>query len=230
MMKRTYIARGVILAATLSLGACGGSGSGDTSSVGNSTVVPISTAALDVTPCLGQSVTPTRTVASLVVPADVITLDPTQASGYPNGRKLQDPVVDLSLAALFLDLTKVPVDTLARIPLDPSGNDEPLGTSFPYLAEAHGGAPVATGGAGFVFRTDAATAYTRVDRMGEPAIATVLVNTASKTAYNDDSPAQDVTGKWVPVFAADLEGLAEALRDDWAGAKLPICAVPKTST
>jgi hypothetical protein len=229
MMKRTYISRAFVLATTLSLGACGdgGGGSGGSSPTAGAGGGTVTAAKLDVTPCLTQTVGG-RSVASLVVP-DVLTLDPTQPSGFPNGRRLQDPVVDLEIAALFLDLKTDPVDTLAKLPLDPSGNDVPLPATFPYLGAAHGGVTTLGSGSGFVFRTDPATAYTRVDRMGEPAVATVLVSTANKTAFNDDSPTQDATGKWAPEFTTDLTALATALQDDLTAAGLKICAVPKTS-
>ena len=217
----------VALASTLALSACGGGGSGASGaeSTTTNTTGTQTGSALDVSPCLNQTVAG-RSVASLVVP-DVLTLDPTKASGFPNGRTLTDPVIDLELAALFLDLRVHPVDTLAKLPLNPSGNDVPLPATFPYLGEAHGGAPAATGGSGFVFRTDAPSAYARVDRMGEPAVATALVRTAQKTAFNNDSPVDDATGKWVPEFTADLTELATALQDDFAAAGLKICAKPK---
>ena len=34
--------------------------------------------------------------------------------------------------------------------------------------------------------------FTRVDRMGMPAISTALIGSAEKNNYNDDSPADDV--------------------------------------
>lgn len=218
------------LLGALALAGCGGGSSGSTASTptpATPTAGTVTSASLDVTPCLNQLVAG-RSVASLVVP-DVITLDLNKPSGFPNGRKLEDPVIDLELAALFLDLKTHAVDTLAKIPLNPSGNDLPLPGVFPYLAEAQGGTPASTGGSGFVFRTDAPSAYNRVDRMGEPAVATALVRAAQKTAFNDDSPTQDATGKWVSEFTADLTELANALQDDFAGAGLKICAVPKAS-
>lgn len=226
-LLRAALSTGVVLL----LAGCGGGG-GD-SGIAPKAAAVTSTAAtttttgtsVDVTPCLTQKVAG-RTVASLVVP-DVLTLDMTQAPGFPNGRKLLDPVIDLELAVLFLDLSKYSPDVLAKIPLDPSGNDEPLPAGFPYLGDAHGGVPPVTGGAGFVFRTDPASSYTRVDRMGEPAVATALVRSAQKTAFNDDSPADDATGKWVPEFTADLTDLTNALKDDFAAAGLQICATPK---
>lgn len=225
-----YAATSFVLLFTLA--GCGSSGSN-----GSSSDAPViaptpspspsaspTTAALDVSPCLNQKVAG-RSVASLVVP-DVVTFDPTQASGFPNGRQLQDPVIDLELAALLLDVTKNPVSTFANIPLDPSGNDKPLPGVFPFLADAWGGAPAAVGGSGFVFRTDSPSSYTRVDRMGEPAVSTALVDTADKSAYNDDNPTVDATGKWVPVFKADLTALAQALDGQLTSLGLKVCAVP----
>lgn len=221
--------------AALILTGCGGDTGGSAGSPAVSTISTVATptpsatatsavlaASFNVTPCFNQKVAG-RTVASLVVP-DVITLDMTQPSGFPNGRQLLDPVIDLELAALFLDLNKHPVDVLAKIPLNPSGNDVPILAAFPYLGNAHGGVPAAVVASGFSFRTDAATAYARIDRMGEPAVATALVRSASKTAFNDDSPTQDATGKWVPEFAADLNELTVALQDDFAAAGLSLCA------
>ncbi len=209
-------------ALVLTLSACGGGGGGGASTTSAPATTPTVGAALDVTPCLNQTVGG-RTVASLAVP-DVLTLDLTKASGFPNGRQLQDPVIDEILNALFLNVNVNPVDTLAKLPLNPSGNDEPLPGDFPYLATAQGGAPAATGGSGFVFRTDAASAYTRVDRMGAPAVSTALIATADKTAYNDDTPAVDATGKWVPEIKTDLTALTKALKSQLQSAGLTVCA------
>ena len=204
------------------LTACGGGGGGGTPAA---PVVAPTFTTVDVTPCLTQSVQG-RTVASLIVP-DVLSLFLNQPGGFPNGRRLEDPVIDLELAALFLDLRTVPVDVLAKLPLNPGGNDKPAPGVFPYLGDAHGGVPASTGGSGFVFRTDVPSAYTRVDRMGEPAVATVLVRSPVKTAFNDDSPSDDANGKWVPEFTDDLTIFADQLKDDFAAMNLKICATPK---
>ena len=206
------------VAGALTLVACGGSDSNGSSSTPTQT-----TQAIDVLPCFAQTVIPGRSLESVVLP-DVVTQDLNVANGYPNGRKLEDPVVDETIAAAFLDLTKYSPLVLANIPLDPYGNDEPLPGVFPYLAVAHGGAPAVTGGAGFVFRTDQPFAYTRVDRMGDPAIATVLIAANDKTAYNDDSPTVDTTLKWLPVIKADLTALTTALKDDFKAKGLTMCA------
>lgn len=212
--------------ALASLAACGGGGggSGGSTSTSSSSSGGQTSASVDVTGCLTQVIPgTTRTVASLVVP-DVLQLDMAAAQGFPNGRRLNDPVVDVTLAALFLDLRTHAPDLFARIPLNPTGPDVPQPAGFPYLAPAQGGVPAVTGGSGFAFRTEAPSSYTRVDRMGFPAVATALVRSAQKTPFNDDSPAQDATGKWAPEFQATLQGLAGALNDDLRGLNLTPCA------
>ncbi|TVV72865.1 DUF4331 family protein [Sphingomonas solaris] len=213
-----------LAAALLALAACGGGGGSDSGSTSTSSSSGGQTgSSVDVTPCLTQQVTSTRTVTNLVVP-DVLQLNLAAAQGFPNGRRLNDPVVDVILAAVFLDLKVHGADTFAKIPLNPSGPDVPQPAGFPYLAPAQGGTPAVTGGSGFVFRTDAPSAYTRVDRMGFPAVATALVSSANKTPFNDDTPAIDATGKWAPEFKATLTTLATALADDLRGLNLTGCA------
>ncbi|MEN0060829.1 MAG: DUF4331 family protein [Myxococcota bacterium] len=74
--------------------------------------------------------------APLVVP-DHLTIDPSGAAAFPNGRGLPDPVMDVTLAVVLLDLGTHPVDVLATLPLNPPANDLPFGSGFPYLANAH---------------------------------------------------------------------------------------------
>ncbi len=92
--------------------------------------------------CLGQPiVTGGPTPAALVVP-DTITLDTTAAAGFPNGRLLTDPVIDVTLAIVLLDMTIAAQDptTLVGV-LNPTMND--LGAegafqpTFPYLWPPH---------------------------------------------------------------------------------------------
>ena len=77
--------------------------------------------------CVGQA-------APLVVP-DVLTLDTTQPAGFPNGRRLTDPVIDITLALLLLNLNTHAVTTL--IGLNPTANDKPFLDDFPYLRPPH---------------------------------------------------------------------------------------------
>jgi hypothetical protein len=169
-------------------------------------------------------------VANLVVP-DVLRLDLSQPAGFPNGRRYEDPVIDVTLAVLFLDLTKHPATTFASIPVNPSASSDktagPPSATFPFLRPPQGNARIAQrGGANWNFRTEPASAYTRVDRMGMPAVATALIGSASKNTYNDDSPAVDATGKWVSEITAQLTALTNALADDFGRLGLSICATP----
>lgn len=179
--------------------------------------------AFNVTRCINQEVAPGLTVANLVVP-DSVTVNLNAPAGFPNGRRLIDPVIDVTLAVIFLDLTRHSPTTFASIPLGPGANDVPFRPAFPYLAAPQGTQPAPQQGANFDFRTDPPSAYVRVDRMGMPAVATALISSASKTAYNDDGPVQDVTGKWVPELTSVLIALTNSLHDDLVNLDLSPCA------
>src|SRR3546814_7059168 len=105
---------------------------------------PPTGATLNVEPCLTQMVRPGVTVAILFIP-DTLKLDFSQPSLFPNGRALPDPVIDYTLAALFLDLTVHPITTLHRIPLGPPANDRPFRSPFPSLPPPQGHPPPAQG-------------------------------------------------------------------------------------
>jgi hypothetical protein len=221
------IRRLAILAVPLALAACSGGGGG-----GGSTATPPTTAPagapLNVQNCLDQPVGPgLRSVANYVVP-DTIKVDLNQPSGFPNGRRLTDSVIDTELAWIFIDLTKHPASVLASRPLGPQANDVPFRSEFPYLAPPQGNPPALTpGGSRFNFRTDPPSAYVQVDRMGMPAIATALISSSAKNSYNDDSPAVDGTRKYVNEITSTLGGLANALADDWQRLGLTVCARPQ---
>ena len=221
-----------VLALTLPLAGCGEDGGDDVLTPAptpppTSTPAPTPTpASFNVMPCLNQTVVPGRTVANLVVP-DLLRMDLTQPAGFPNGRRYTDPVIDVTLAVIFLDLRVHPATTFASIPVNPGGNDRAQPATFPFLAPPHGNPPIAaSGGSNWNFRTEPTTAYTRVDRMGMPAVATALIGSASKNAYNDDSPAIDATGKWVNELVTQLTALTNALDDDFTRLGLTTCAVP----
>jgi len=83
-------------------------------------------------------------VANLVIP-DVLTIDTTATAGFPNGRKLSDPAMDVTLAVLLLDLsvhnpgtfTDLDGDGTPGPSLNPLANDVAFGTTFPYVADPH---------------------------------------------------------------------------------------------
>ena len=177
--------------------------------------------------CLDQVIPGTGvTVAQAVIP-DTLTLDLSAASGFPNGRKLADPVIDVTLAVIFLDLSVNGPGTLAGLPLNPPANDVAFQDTFPYLAASQGSPPLADStGSMFTFRSDPASSYVRVDRMGMPAVSTALIPSSRKNAYNDAGPGDDANGDFVPDLAGTLTALTNALADDLTGAGLTPCAKP----
>ncbi|MEZ4652383.1 MAG: DUF4331 family protein [Candidatus Eisenbacteria bacterium] len=68
---------------------------------------------------------------------DVLRIDPSQPAGFPNGRGLADPVIDVTLAVVLLDLSVHGAGTLAGLPLNPPANDVAFASAFPYLAAPH---------------------------------------------------------------------------------------------
>lgn len=186
------------------------------------TPTPVS---FNVRPCLDQMIPGTGvTVAQAVVP-DTLTLNLSAPSGFPNGRRLADPVIDVTLAVIFLQLSTNGPGTLAGLPLNPPANDVAFRDTFPYLAPPQGSPPVADStGTMFTFRSDPASSYVRVDRMGMPAVSTALIPSARKNAYNDAGPAQDANGDFVPDLASTLTRLTDALADDLISAGLTPCA------
>lgn len=90
---------------------------------------------VDVSKCVNQAL-----AMAHVIP-DVLRLDTSRASVYPNGRNLEDPVVDRLLAIALLDLTDpaatcfggtCTLNTLVGS-LNPAASDPKPLTSFPYL-------------------------------------------------------------------------------------------------
>lgn len=75
------------------------------------------------------------TVLSLVIP-DTLSIDTEADAGFPNGRRLADQAMDITLAVVLLDLTMHPADTFAALPLNPVANDVEFNAEFPYLADA----------------------------------------------------------------------------------------------
>ena len=70
--------------------------------------------------------------APLVLP-DTLAVDLTAESGFPNGRLLEDPVIDVTLAVVLLDLSVHSPGTFVGL-LNPPANDVAFQAGFPYLA------------------------------------------------------------------------------------------------
>jgi hypothetical protein len=75
-------------------------------------------------------------VRPLILP-DVMRVDFTAPAGFPNGRRPEDPALDLTLAVILLDLTEHGVATLADLPLNPPAGDLTPPEAFPYFAAPH---------------------------------------------------------------------------------------------
>lgn len=97
---------------------------------------------LNLTPCtvVGDG---TGSCAAFAVPLilpDTLKINTNEASGFPNGRGLEAPVIDVTLAVALLELTgesapHTAVDLVGV--LNPSANDKAFATTFPYLAGPH---------------------------------------------------------------------------------------------
>ena len=98
----------------------------------------VSVNGLDLPECVGQNVAAGVPVVSLVVP-DTLSIDPSAPAGFPNGRGLADPVIDVTLSVILLELTSGVCGDGACSPvtlvgLNPPANDVDFLAEFPYLA------------------------------------------------------------------------------------------------
>jgi len=102
---------------------------------------------VDPTACTTQEVVSGVTVADLVIP-DTLSIDTAGDAGFPNGRRLADPVMDVTLSVILLDLTVHSPTFLfdadgdgspgpSPTPLNPPANDVSFADAFPYLAAPH---------------------------------------------------------------------------------------------
>lgn len=226
------LAQGLVLSAALLACACDG---GLPAPTQTPSPAPAPTAsappvAYNVENCFTQTIPGSggQTLRSLIIP-DTLKLDLTRPSGYPNGRDLDDPVVDILLAFLFLDFTfsgQSPM-TFANLPLNPPANDRPFSDSFPFLAPPQGNPPLAaTTGTSFDFRTDPDSAFVRVDRMGGPAISVALIGGPLRNPYSDAEQSDDVAGQFMAEQTVQLTNLMNALGDDLERLGLRLCARP----
>lgn len=227
----------VLVGAMMALSACGSGATRTPSPAATPAPTPTpTTSSLDVLPCLNQTVPLARVpagtrVIDLVIP-DTITIWPDRDIGFPNGRLLSDPVIDILLGAILLDVNKAGQNaaSFAAIPLDPPQATRPPLPDFPFANLPNGNPPLDAGtGTGFVFDSAPMSAYVQVDRMGMPAVATAIILGPRKNAYSDGNVQLDTAN----VFAFDLiEGLrrfAEPLQDDIAARGLTSCAVRRVS-
>jgi hypothetical protein len=74
--------------------------------------------------------------APLVVP-DTIKIRIGDPAGFPNGRLPSDPVIDVTLAVILLDLSVDGQDATTLVGLNPTANDVDFLEAFPYFAEPH---------------------------------------------------------------------------------------------
>lgn len=182
----------------------------------------------NVEPCFTQSVPGNNiTVRGLLATPDALNLDMSRTAGFPNGRIPDDQVVDIMVAMLFLDLTESgqSLRTFANLPLNPPRSFPAPTTTFPFLATPTG-TPIlaATTGMQFDFRTDPDSAYISVDRMGNPAVATILVGSSARNTYNDASQSADIAGQFRAEEVAGLQLFMNAIGDDLTNLGLDICA------
>jgi hypothetical protein len=86
---------------------------------------------LGLTPCAAADCV--AQAGPLVVP-DTLKIDVSKPAGFPNGRRLEDPVIDITLAVVMLDLGTHAADTFAKLPVNPPKNDKDFLPDFPYVA------------------------------------------------------------------------------------------------
>ncbi len=222
---RKFINSVAVSALALGLASCGGGGTNNLVSVAPPPPPPTQTAqTFNAERCFTQ-LFGSQTVRDVLVP-DVVTINLAQPSTYPNGRLPQDPVIDTLISVLFLDQTRHTPRTLVNIPLDPPGVVRPISTTFPFLAPPYGSPPLSpTNGVNFNFRTEAASTFTLVERMGLPAVATVLINSPRKIAYNEGTPAMDSAGVFTADMTAGLTTVANQINDDLQRLGLTPCSL-----
>lgn len=182
----------------------------------------------NVEPCFTQTIPQTGvSVRELIAAPDALRLDMSRPAGFPNGRIPDDQIIDITVAFLFLDLTVSgqSIRTFANLPLNPPRSFPAPTTTFPFLATPTGN-PVlaATTGTSFDFRTDPDSAYTSVDRMGNPAIATILIGSSARNTYNDAPQSADIAGQFRAEESAGLVNFMNAIGDDLINLGLKICA------
>lgn len=228
----------VALAGALLLAGCSASGGTRTATPAPTpTPTPTpTTSSLDVLPCLNQTipldrVPPGTRVIDLVIP-DTLTIWPDRTVGFPNGRLLTDPVIDITLGVVLLDINAAGQNaaSFAAIPLNPPQAGSPPIPEFPFANVPHGNPPLDPGtGTNFVFDSAPMSAYVQVDRMGMPAVSTALVLSARKNTYNDSNVQNDTANTFAFDLIDGLDHFASPLQDDLQARGLKSCAVRRVS-
>lgn len=230
-----------LIAAMLALSACSGSNTGSPPPTGGGTPTPTptptpTTASIDVLPCVEQVLPaglnrapPGTRVLDLIVP-DTLTIYPDLTIGFPNGRLLSDPVIDITLGVALLDLDAPGQNaaSFAAIPLNPIGSERPPRSTFPFAALPHGN-PVLDPGTGTNFQFDLSpiSQYVQVDRAGMPAVATALILGPRKNAYNDSNAQADTANTFTFDLLEGLRVFSQPLQDDIRARGLVPCAIPR---
>ena len=228
-----------MVAALLTLTACGGGGTRAADPAPTPTPTPTpTTTTLDVLPCLQQAIPsdlnrlPTgMRVIDLVIP-DTLTIFPDRVVGFPNGRLLSDPVVDITLGVVLLDLDAPGQNaaSFSAIPLNPPQATKLPLAEFPFANTPNGSPPLDPGtGTNFVFDSAPMSSYVQVDRMGMPAVATALILSPRKTAYSDGNVQLDTANGFSFDLIEGLRVFAEPLQDDIAARGLTSCAVRRAT-
>jgi hypothetical protein len=222
-MKPAFLAVPALL--VLALAGCGGD---DILDSVNQPPPPVAEATVQsVTPCLDQVVPGTggRTLVELIVP-DTITVDLDAPSVFPNGRRLEDPVIDFTLSMALLDMEVHSPQTFNGIPLNPPTNDRPFRDEFPFLALRQGNPPIS--GSDTATQFDFVDApdedYVRVDRTGMPAISPALVGVPVRDAYNDAGPGEDDAFVFADELTTQLTTLTQVVLDELDELNLTPCA------
>ena len=112
-----------------------------------------------------------------------------------------------------------------------AGTDPASATIHCPHGTVEGGGPTVCGSTvtGFDFRTEAASMFVRVDRMGMPAVSTALIPTDRKNLYNDSNPSAESNpgeSTFVPDIVGQLQAIHGILYDDLVGAGLVPCSTP----
>jgi hypothetical protein len=222
-MKPAFLAVPALL--VLALAGCGGD---DILDSVNQPPPPVAEATVQsVTPCLDQVVPGTggRTLVELIVP-DTITVDLDAPSVFPNGRRLEDPVIDFTLSMALLDMEVHSPQTFNGIPLNPPTNDRPFRDEFPFLALRQGNPPISGSDSAtqFDFVDAPDEDYVRVDRTGMPAISPALVGVPVRDAYNDAGPGEDDAFVFADELTTQLTTLTQVVLDELDELNLTPCA------